>query len=257
MAIAEQLVLDHKTPASLCCIVMFETYARPSEALALTTSCITSPLKGAQGTLAATSLVIRARDLGVSSKTGCFDVSVALGLPRQVWVGRALSRLARSCPAGARLLEFDHHSFGRSFAVADAAGVGPGPLQACLYSLRHGGASHDRARQSRSVAAVQLRGGWRCFESVRRYEKHALIGRELQRLGRPAAESLIQGAAQKKAFCAASCAKLAGHVAAGSARPGSSFVSRAHLGRRKWGASAPQPSAWATPVGGLHSSTSG
>lgn len=147
MAITEQLVLQHKTAEALCCIVMFESYARPAEAIALTSACITYPVAGARGLRGATSLTRRARDLNVPSKTGAFDDSVALDLPRQAWLGRALSNLARSKAGGAGLWDFDHHSLGRSFsAAADAAGLGP--LQAC----------HDRAAHTRSLAAIQLRG---------------------------------------------------------------------------------------------------
>lgn len=137
MAVAEQLVLGHKTAEALCCVFMLESYARPSEALALTTSCVTAPIKGARGALAATSVVIRARDLAVPLKTGLFDVSVALDLPRQAWAGRALSRLAASRRTGERLWDFDHRSLGTN---------------------------------SRSLASLQLRGGWKSFVSVRRCE---------------------------------------------------------------------------------------
>lgn len=181
MAIAEQLVLAHKTAEALCCIMMFESYAQPAEAVALKMGCITAPLKGTWGALAATSLVIRSRELAVPSKTSLLAVSVALDLPRQAWVGRALSGLARSRPNDAHFGNFDHYSLGRSFVgAAEAAWMAA--LQACLYILYHGGASRDRATSCRSLAAVQLRGGWKSFESVPRYEKHALLGWELQRL---------------------------------------------------------------------------
>ena len=50
------------------------------------------------------------------------------------------------------------------------------------YMLRHGGASHDRATDERTLLEVQARGNWRCFESVRRYDKHARLGDVLSRL---------------------------------------------------------------------------
>lgn len=124
MAVAEQLVLDHKAVEAMCCMLMFESCARPAE-------------------LAAASAVMRARVLAVPSKTVFFDVSVALELPRQAWVDPVLLKLANSCRTGERLWDFDHTSLGRRFAAAESAGLGP--LQECLCDLRHGGATHDRA----------------------------------------------------------------------------------------------------------------
>ena len=46
-------------------------------------------------------------------------------------------------------------------------------LQITPYAFRHGGASDDRAVNARSLQDVQKRGGWKSFNSVRRYEKHA------------------------------------------------------------------------------------
>lgn len=80
--IAERLVPDHKASAAPCCILMFESYAGSSEVLSSTTSRVTGPWKGSRGALAAMSLVIRARNPGVPSKTGLVDVSVSLDLPR-------------------------------------------------------------------------------------------------------------------------------------------------------------------------------
>ena len=60
--------------------------------------------------------------------------------------------------------------------------VGAGILGAVPHCLRHGGASHDAATRSRSLAQVQLRGGWAAMESLKRYEKHGVLGRELASL---------------------------------------------------------------------------
>lgn len=112
VTIAENLVVNHKAADALCCILIFEAYARPAEAMALTGECITAPVQGAGETLAATSLLVRSRDLGAPSKMELFNMSVALGLPRQASVGSGLSRLAASIPPGARFWEFDHTASG-------------------------------------------------------------------------------------------------------------------------------------------------
>ena len=50
------------------------------------------------------------------------------------------------------------------------------------YSLRHGGASHDRSTNSRSIQDVRKRGNWKAWQSVRRYEKSGRLGMELRKL---------------------------------------------------------------------------
>ena len=64
-------------------------------------------------------------------------------------------------------------------------------LHPCLFSLRHGGASHDRATGSRSLLEVQQRGRWKSLDSVRRYEKHALINKVLHLLRKDVLEQLL------------------------------------------------------------------
>ena len=48
-------------------------------------------------------------------------------------------------------------------------------LQITPYTLRHGGASEDRAVSAKSLEEVQKRGRWKSFTSVRRYEKLARL----------------------------------------------------------------------------------
>ena len=50
------------------------------------------------------------------------------------------------------------------------------------YSLRHGGASDDALRGARTLASIKARGRWKSDNSVRRYEKHARVLREVERM---------------------------------------------------------------------------
>ena len=50
------------------------------------------------------------------------------------------------------------------------------------YALRHGGASTDVLLKRRDLQEVKSRGRWRTDSSVRRYNKHARILREVARL---------------------------------------------------------------------------
>ena len=52
------------------------------------------------------------------------------------------------------------------------------------YTARHGGASHDAATGFRSQEGIKRRGRWLVDGSVRRYEKHALLNKQLARLSK-------------------------------------------------------------------------
>ena len=82
------------------------------------------------------------------------------------------------------------------------------PLAPCPYQCRHGGASHDRLVEARPLAEAQHRGGWKCFQSVRRYEKHGRVTLELQRL-RPEVRARILAAAPS---AAAACVAIFGQL---------------------------------------------
>ena len=43
------------------------------------------------------------------------------------------------------------------------------------HQLRHSGPSHDRYNELRDFPDIQARGMWRQLQSVRIYEKHALL----------------------------------------------------------------------------------
>ena len=55
-------------------------------------------------------------------------------------------------------------------------------LRAVLYSIRHAGPSNDLMDGQGDVKSVKKRGRWRADESVRRYEKGALLGKEMLEL---------------------------------------------------------------------------
>ena len=50
------------------------------------------------------------------------------------------------------------------------------------YQLRHGGPSHDRLQQTRSLEAIQKRGRWKQLRSVARYEKAGRVAQEAMKL---------------------------------------------------------------------------
>ncbi|CAK0873971.1 unnamed protein product [Prorocentrum cordatum] len=180
VAAAARELLDLNTGmAASGIMIMFETYTRPSELLALSTDHAVLPLPGESGAARWLTFVIRAQEALVPSKT--FDISVPLDLERQRWLARCVEVVVRRRGSGSSLLGLVCADFAAAFKTV-LKGVGASVLQGTLYSLRHGGASHDRSMGARSLAAAQQRGGWRAFRSATRCEKHGRLGLEPQKL---------------------------------------------------------------------------
>ena len=89
--------------------------------------------------------------------------------------------LAAKRPEQEPVWPFDHKRFNQLFIkFSEMSGVDivtPHP-----YSLRHGGASHDALHQRRPLQEIKSRGRWMADESVRRYNKHARVLKEVTRL---------------------------------------------------------------------------
>ena len=115
---------------------------------------------GAQGSKAMLSFPLRPTELEVPTKTGIFDASVVLDLPRQQFLAPLALAVRAATPESALFFPFSLAEFRARFLVA-AAAVGAAVLCCCPYSLRHGGASHDRSVLARSLSDVQARGMWR------------------------------------------------------------------------------------------------
>ncbi len=55
-------------------------------------------------------------------------------------------------------------------------------LRPVLYSLRHGGASHDMLNRIRPLEEIKKRGRWRSDASLRRYTKGTRVLSELKKV---------------------------------------------------------------------------
>ena len=135
-------------------------------------------------------LCLKAEELQQPSKTGHFDCTVLLDLPRHRWLGPVLAARRRATGGDGLLFPFKMAALRLVFQRA-AAAIGASCLRASLYSLRHGGASHDRATDARSIAAIQGRGQWASARSMRRYEKQGRITLQLQKLPRAVLSRLL------------------------------------------------------------------
>ncbi|CAK0853345.1 unnamed protein product [Prorocentrum cordatum] len=172
-AIAAKLLDYGQERAALGCLVMFETYCRVGELLALRMFQIVPPDRHSGGAAGCPTIVLNASELQVPSKTGEMDSSIAFDLPEHRWVGMLLVLLKEafasqpmehvvnvSCAVFLSLLDRSAHDLGVQV------------LQPTPHCFRHGGASHDRAAGRRPLQEVQRRGMWKAHSSVARYDKH-------------------------------------------------------------------------------------
>jgi len=155
-------------------LLMFETYFRPSEALSLRCFQLIRPIAAAAGAYGMWTVMTRAYELEQPGKTGEFDVSVPLDLARHRVLLPALEVLVSRLHPQELVFHFSYDDMVRAWN--DTLGrLKLSGMKLSPYSLRHGVASEDRAMNERSLLEVQKRGGWRCFQSVRRYEKHGRL----------------------------------------------------------------------------------
>ena len=155
-------------------LLMFETYFRPSEALSLRCFQLIRPLANATGAYGMWTVMTRAYELEQPGKTGEFDMSVPLDLIRHRVLIPSLEVLTARLHSQELVFHFSYDDMVRVWNSTLGRLKLTG-LKLSPYSLRHGGASEDRAMNERSLLEVQKRGGWRSFQSVRRYEKHGRL----------------------------------------------------------------------------------
>ena len=179
---AHWLLCHGHREAALCIVVLFHTYCRPGEGLSLLCKQVVPAIRGQPGAIGQVSIVLNPEELGQPSKTGLFDSAVAFDLPQQAWIARVLLLVKGRRHPDERLLQVAYLEL--LAAMRDAAdALGCALLRPTPHGLRHGGASHDKAAGYRSLLDIQARGKWRATQSVLRYEKHARIVQQLERLG--------------------------------------------------------------------------
>lgn len=148
--------------ASLMTLVMHACYLRPGEVQALRVEDLLAP--GTQ--LHSWALVIAPQSRDEVSKTQVSDDTIFVDWPP--WLGPALHVLVDKRSTDSFLFEGDFAAMRREWqAVQTQLGL----RQACLYQLRHGGASGDVLCRRRSLLEVMCRGRWATDRTLRRYCK--------------------------------------------------------------------------------------
>ena len=194
LLVARWLAENRQKLLGLYFCLLFEPCMRPSEGLALRGFQLLPPIEGNSGVAGKWSLLIRARELGQTGKTGEYDTGVALDLARHEFLFPVLRLLAGTRGERQFLFPFSYTLATKEMENA-LKQLRCQQLQITPYALRHGGASEDRAVNARSQEEWQKRGGWKSFNSVRRYEKHARLSLDMSKIPR---ELLQQGPALER-----------------------------------------------------------
>jgi hypothetical protein len=161
--------------------ISFDTYIRPGVLLGLRRENLLRPAKLVSGAYAAWGIVLAPAESNTYTKVGEQDDSLRVGTLHRMWVTEIVKKLwARTAP-GAFLFDFDLGKFETTFKRATIA-LNLEALRLVPHSLRHGGPSTDIYMGLRTLAEVQRRGFWKCAESVRRYEKHSKLLKQLNML---------------------------------------------------------------------------
>ncbi|CAK0843612.1 unnamed protein product [Prorocentrum cordatum] len=187
--------------AACLALLMFDTYRRISEAVAL----------------GFFSLIVAPRELGKPTKAGTNDDTVLVGetAPERRPVLRAIlvQILRATKPGEYPFPDLTAPKYGLMFRRACQA-LGFGDLKLCPRSLRHGGASVDALN---GVDTLTIQRRWNVIASCRRYEKKGRILKQLAILG----QDRVQESADELAWLVSSLSAFASSRVQGSFDHGS------------------------------------
>ncbi|CAK0790921.1 unnamed protein product, partial [Prorocentrum cordatum] len=174
-----------ETTAAAATAVCFALYLRPAELLSLTREQVIPPAEGAppgRTFLNFWSVVLHPMECAQPSKTGVYDEGLLLDSPEFTWLPPLLQALRARAAPGGRVFDMSYNQWALVFRRAATAlhlGVLGPPT---LYTLRHGGASHEYLAKFRSLDEIKKRGRWVSDSSLRRYTKGGRVAEQMRRL---------------------------------------------------------------------------
>ena len=161
-------------------LISFDTYCRPSEALALDAADVIRPRAAAGRGYARWVIHFAPADRGMFSKTRQQDDSVIAGIGPRGFMTKILAAALRARPSGPLFAGCSLFEYERAMQVA----VGKrqlGALNITPHSARHSGPSNDFLQGRVDLKGIQKRGRWETLTSVRRYEKNAKLMRQIRK----------------------------------------------------------------------------
>ena len=160
-------------------LVAFGTYMRPGELHSLRVRDLLPPAPGISNHWGFLGFLVREQESAIPNKVGEFDNSILWDSPALAWMASVSKELRRGRPNGQNLWPFTASELTKQFRVVTRELRLP---DLGLYQLRHSGASWDRLKSMRILAAVKKR-GWRTDRSMHRYEKATRVLAEWHKLG--------------------------------------------------------------------------
>ncbi|CAK0810316.1 unnamed protein product [Prorocentrum cordatum] len=173
-------------------LVSFDGYIRPSNTLAITSREVSQRQAGSNPNYPSLVVTIapQADDHGQqpapSTKSGDHDCTIVFGDQASLKANRGICRDAllwasKKARRGRPLFDISLAKYEQLFnqAVSD---VKLRSLRVTPHCARHGGPSTDAALKLRLLEAIQKRGLWRSASSVRRYEKHGALMRQIAKM---------------------------------------------------------------------------
>lgn len=159
--------------------LQFITYMRPGECSNLMVKQLIPPQMTLGDRFQQFAVLLHPLEDKVPGKTGVFDASVVVDSDH--WLNPILLNLVANRKPDDPLWEHPHAKLVDGFAAAQES-LKLGHLNSCLYTLRHGGATHDIMTRRRSMLEVKQRGRWGSDQSLKRYVKLARLQTEISKV---------------------------------------------------------------------------
>jgi len=162
--------------------LQLDTYARPSEVLALRVGDFTGPQRAAGRAFSRDWCVnLSNSEFGKVRKNSELDDTVRLGINGRSWIREVASALVYKRDRRAAVFDIDLPAYEKLFRQATKA-LQISALKPCPHAVRHAGPSHDAWTNALTLADIRKRGGWLAESSTCRYEKHGRLLRQVARL---------------------------------------------------------------------------
>ena len=178
-AIMGVLLVRGHVEESLRLFLQFMTYLRPGECSSLLVKQVVAPQQSVHQVFRFWAILLNPAEDEIPGKTGVFDGSVIID--SDVWIGRLLHQLTVNRSPNAQLWQTDHATLRTLFNSA-VEHLGLQDLGVTLYTLRHGGATHDILARRRTMLEIKQRGRWSSDVSLKRYVKQARLQTELRKV---------------------------------------------------------------------------
>ena len=179
----------------LAVLLGFGLYLRLRELSGIKSRQLLAPQGFVSGHARAWSLNLHSFDFLTASKTGHYDETLLIDSDFLTsWISPYLQRLHTQQTNHENLWPWTHVQFLAAWKE-EIKNLKLEGLNAVVYALRHGGASHDALTQFRSPLAIKERGRWADDRSLRRYKKSALLVGEVEKVplaARLVAETLMK-----------------------------------------------------------------